>query len=407
MPHSPTNSNQLRILNMISISFRRARAEFLALAMAIAAAYPLNAQQVSACYAKTTGTMYRIGAPNTPSTCTKASHTAETWGAKLDQNGVLTLTNANGLLAGGTIGQGDIPASGSGSRMMWYPAKAAFRVGSALTTSWDAVNVGVGSFAANLGTIASGQNSVALGSSSQAKGPSSFAAGDQNLTTGAGSIAMGINSFSTARAAVAFGELSGATGEQSVAMGSHTSADGDGSVALGTHARITNTAPGSFLFGDRSSSIDEVYNTAPNSFLVRAVGGVTFMVANGAACSIPAGGGQWACSSSRLLKTGIADLDGEDILAKIRALPVQGWSYTAEQGVRHIGPMAQDFRAAFGLGADDTTIGVLDAAGVSLAGVKALEARTKQLQAENAALRSALDDLAARVAVLQNMSPRP
>ena len=121
-----------------------------------------------------------------------------------------------------------------------------------------------------------------------------------------------------------------------------------------------------------------------------------------------AGGGQWACSSSRLLKTGFADLDGEDVLMKIRALPVQSWSYTAEGRVRHIGPMAQDFRAAFGLGSDETTIGVLDAAGVSIAGVKALEARTMKLQAENAALRSALDELSARVAALQgSRSSRP
>jgi uncharacterized small protein (DUF1192 family) len=59
--------------------------------------------------------------------------------------------------------------------------------------------------------------------------------------------------------------------------------------------------------------------------------------------------------------------------------------------------MAQDFRAAFGLGSDDATIGVLDAAGVSLAGVKALETRTTKLQAENAALRAELDELRALV----------
>ncbi len=54
-------------------------------------------------------------------------------------------------------------------------------------------------------------------------------------------------------------------------------------------------------------------------------------------------------------------------------LPISKWSYKVEDGsVRHIGPMAQDFAAAFGLGSDDRSIGTVDADGVALAAMQAL-----------------------------------
>lgn len=76
-------------------------------------------------------------------------------------------------------------------------------------------------------------------------------------------------------------------------------------------------------------------------------------------------------------------------------------SYLAEDpSVRHLGPTAQDFRAAFGLGIDDVSIGTVDADGVALAAAKALAARTDHLKAElaqvggeNAALRDQVSAL--------------
>ena len=396
---------------MTSLSFHRTRMAAVALATLFGAYLPgtAGAQQISACYTNKNGTMYRVGTTNTPSTCTNSSHTLETWGSKLDANGVLTLGNANGLVAAGTLGQGNSPATGAGTRMTWFPAKAAFRAGTVSYTQWDLSNTGIASFAAGNDAKASGDYSTAFGSVVNASGNNAFVAGSQSTASGSGAAALGLNNDASGSRAIALGEANTASGFQSVAIGAGNTAAGDGSVVLGSNAKATSAAAGAFVFADRSGSwVDLLTNTTPNSFLVRAIGGVTFTVANGATCSIPSGGGQWACSSSRLLKTGFADLDGEEVLAKIRALPVESWSYTAEGAVRHIGPMAQDFRAAFGLGSDDTTIGVLDAAGVSLAGVKALEARTKQLQAENAALRSALDELTARVAALQGLrSSRP
>ncbi len=85
------------------------------------------------------------------------------------------------------------------------------------------------------------------------------------------------------------------------------------------------------------------------------------------------------------------DVPGEHILERLRDLPIRSWSYRVDgDRVRHLGPTAQDFRAAFGLGSDDASIGTVDADGVALLGTQALEVRTRKLRDENEHLRSEL-----------------
>lgn len=69
------------------------------------------------------------------------------------------------------------------------------------------------------------------------------------------------------------------------------------------------------------------------------------------------------------------------MLQKLAALPIQSWSYRSQaSSVRHLGPMAQDFYAAFGLGESDTTITTTDIGGVNMLAIQALEKRTRDLQ---------------------------
>ncbi len=87
-------------------------------------------------------------------------------------------------------------------------------------------------------------------------------------------------------------------------------------------------------------------------------------------------GGTWTNSSDRNLKTNFQDVNPNDILAKIAELPVTAWNYKVESSdVRHIGPMAQDFYALFGLGGSSTTISTIDPAGIALVGVKGLNSK--------------------------------
>jgi hypothetical protein len=95
--------------------------------------------------------------------------------------------------------------------------------------------------------------------------------------------------------------------------------------------------------------------------------------------------------SDRHAKEGFAPVDVHSVLARVARLPVQTWSYRGQDAaVRHIGPMAQDFAAAFGVGTDERHIHVLDAAGVALAAIQALAERVEAQQAELRALRSEL-----------------
>jgi hypothetical protein len=101
--------------------------------------------------------------------------------------------------------------------------------------------------------------------------------------------------------------------------------------------------------------------------------------------------------SSRTVKQAFAAIDASEILSKVLALPITTWSYKADPGVRHIGPMAEDFFAAFAVGADAKGISVTDSAGVALAAIQALyqelgakEAQIGVLQERLAALEAAM-----------------
>ena len=97
--------------------------------------------------------------------------------------------------------------------------------------------------------------------------------------------------------------------------------------------------------------------------------------------------------SDRNAKEAFESIDPREILAAVARLPIERWSYKGET-IRHLGPMAQDFAAAFGLGADDRHIFPLDAAGVALAAlqglhdlVQAQSTRLEALERELAAIR--------------------
>jgi hypothetical protein len=102
-------------------------------------------------------------------------------------------------------------------------------------------------------------------------------------------------------------------------------------------------------------------------------------------------------SSDRNVKENFAPVDTSAILDKVAALPISTWNYIADKDVRHVGPMAQDFYAAFNVGMDDKHISMVDADGVSLAAIQALnekvEAENQKLETENAELKARLEKL--------------
>lgn len=108
-------------------------------------------------------------------------------------------------------------------------------------------------------------------------------------------------------------------------------------------------------------------------------------------CGYLATGGAWTDSSSPAVKTDIEPIDPDAILETLRDLPVSEWSYIADPpGVRHMGPMADDFYSLFGLGNNDTGIASLDTSGVALAAIQALDQKVQAQEAEIAALKAKL-----------------
>jgi hypothetical protein len=113
-------------------------------------------------------------------------------------------------------------------------------------------------------------------------------------------------------------------------------------------------------------------------------------------------GGVWTHGSSRTFKEDFVPIDAGSILAKVIALPVKTWFYKNDhQEGRHMGPVAEDFAALFGLGNDDKHIGGVDESGVAFAAIQGLNQKVEAEDAENAALRSKLDDVLARLSKLE------
>ncbi len=344
-------------------------------------------------------------------------------------------TVASGFAVRGDGGIGTIPTTGAGTRLMWFPGRWAFRagkVGSSGSTYWDLAYIGHGSaafgentqasgehsFAVGLATTASGRESVALGNNSTASGARAFsfngtasgmdavAIGSGAQATGEGTLALGSSSIAGGIGSITIG-ASLANGNYAVAIGLQNSASGQFSVAIGKNAR-TAYRQGSIVLGDGCAgfSSDSVYPTSNNQFVARGCGGIKFYTTQNlsAGVEVAPGGGSWSSISDRNRKENFRDVDGEDILARLRRVPVSSWNYIAQDdAIRHIGPMAQDWEATFGLSGDSTTINTGDIAGVTLAGVQALEVRTTSQAERIATLERRNRELEERIAELERL----
>jgi hypothetical protein len=195
--------------------------------------------------------------------------------------------------------------------------------------------------------------------------------------------------------------------------GLSNTACGDDSFAAGRHAKANHT--GAFVWGDDSTGAD-VASSANNQFIVRASGGMWFGTTSSP--SIPAGrflnsstggylttGGVWTNASDRESKENFQALDSREMLDRLAAVPIARWNYKAEgESIQHIGPTAQDFHAAFGVGDSDKSITAIDADGVALAAIQGLyevvnekDARVVEQQRTLVEQQRTIDELRARL----------
>ena len=313
--------------------------------------------------------------------------------------------SAGGLVAIGQLGIGIIPASGAGYRMMWHPFKGAFRVGHASTTEWDDANIGFYSWAGGNDTKATAFATFAFGDQVEVTGVDAAAFGGSNFVSGTAGFSTGASNNCTGFGCVAMGFTNTAGGQGAVAIGYRATADCDYCVAIG-HRASANGHDGAFVIADQSTT-DSVEASANNQFNARYAGG--YRLYTNATTTLGAQLAPNATSftviSDRNVKENFRNIENEDILKRIRMMPVSIFNYKDDPDKsRHIGPMAQDFQQAMGLNADDKTINMSDLDGVTLAGVRALEARTtdlkSQLDAKDAKIKSLEERLARLEALL-------
>ena len=355
----------------------------------------------------------------------RVTDAASTTRLRLDTRGGLLVTGSTA----DTPDLATIPATGPGTRLMFWPEKAAFRVGTAIGAEWDAASVGFWSVAAGYETTASGLystamgygttaggtsstalgyqttaggiNSTALGSLTRASGTSSTALGYQTTASGTYSTALGYGTTASGTNSTAMGHQTTASGDYSTALGYGTTASGSYSMALGISAS-TNGQAGAFVVGDASTN-STLSASAANQFSARFAGGYRLFTnsAMTVGAQLTAGATSWSTLSDSTRKAGFRPYDGDAVLAGLARLRLGTWHYRGQDPAtqRHWGPMAQDFYREFGrdgvgtVGVD-TLIATADADGVLFAAAQALEARTRELTEAQAAL-------AARVAEVE------
>jgi hypothetical protein len=220
---------------------------------------------------------------------------------------------------------------------------------------------------ANFGTVSGGAGNSAAGS---------------YATVGGGYVMSASGDY----AAASGGYNNSASGNYSVVPGGRQStAAGNYSFAAGRRAKADHA--GSFVWADsRDVDFPSVFN---NGFFVRCQGATIATGIDGSG-NVTAGvhlfidATSWSSVSDRNVKKNFSPVDGKAVLEKLAAVPVQSWNYKWESDTNtpHLGPMAQDFKAAFYPGRDNKTISTLEFDGVELASIQGLNQKLEEQRAE-------------------------
>jgi hypothetical protein len=301
------------------------------------------------------------------------------------------LKNSVGASEGTTIGGGEYNiASGFGT--------IAGGVSNYNAGSFSGVGGGLNNYAEGNFTVIAGGNNNGTGFGDY----SCVLGGEGNSASGyASTVAAGTNNFATGGfSAVSGGANNQAQGLYSVIPGGTGNVAANYSFAAGKGALAQHDH--SFVWSDGSAVSFPTSGT--NEFFVLATGRVEFFTSSNYSSGVflAHGDGSWNTVSDRNAKENFEPVEAQSVLEKVAAMPMTTWNYKAQdKSIRHIGPMAQDFRAAFQVGIDDRHIATVDEEGVALAAIKGLneklEARSQKLAEENAELKEQLTALQAVV----------
>jgi hypothetical protein len=184
--------------------------------------------------------------------------------------------------------------------------------------------------------------------------------------------------------------------------------------AGGTNSTIWSDGNGGFSFNnggvsiDRTGNLNTLYeiNVNNGTAVLSPDGdihgnwfdGLGFSASAGISCSYLEATGvvsaqTFVTTSDRNLKEKFTPIDNLEILERVASLPISRWNFKSDEKTQHIGPMAQDFHAAFNVGLDDKHIATVDESGVALAAIQGLNERLKEKDARIEVLEKRLADL--------------
>jgi hypothetical protein len=241
-------------------------------------------------------------------------------------------------------------------------------------------------------SFAAGQNANANSNGSFVWGDGSRAAADQGADTFTILATGGIYLFTTT-------------------SGSDVVLDNSGNLDFGTTTRqMLNLYSSTYGIGVQNN--DEYFRTAGQFYWYEGGtannnngnpgGGSTLMVLSTSGLTV---NGTFVNASDRNMKENFQPINPEQVLERVSTLPISKWDYKQDAGTEHIGPMAQDFYAAFSVGPDDRHITTVDEGGVALAAIQGLDRKVETenatLRAENAELKKQNDSLAERLNQLE------
>lgn len=296
---------------------------------------------------------------------------------------------------GVVVGGGDNWAGNQGNATDAQYAAVVGGFTNTANAAYSFVGGGLGNFAnGSYAVIVGGQQNYASGSDATIGG----GRGNSTSGSGYGVVAGGWSNAASNLATVSGGYSNDASGYAATVPGGYdNTASGSYSFAAGRRARASYQ--GCFVWADSTDA--DMTCSVNNRVLMRASGGFSFYTnaAMPTGVYLAPGSGSWGSYSDVHVKRDFADLDVHEILRQVVSLPITSWRYESEDAaIRHIGPTAQDFYDRFGLGDSERHITVIDADGVALAAIQALNAEVEQLRRDLGLLVAAKRDADRRAA---------
>lgn len=239
--------------------------------------------------------------------------------------------------------------------------------------------IGAGSTAMGSHTTSSGYESTAIGVDTTASGTRSMALGIGSVASNSNSIALGRGVRADGSVSTAMGANTRALGPYSVAMGLGTKAYANHMTAIGAFNAPTGQI-GSSAFDRPALVVGNGGNEDSRSYAM-------YLLFNGYMRIA----GSLAQNSDRNVKHGIVAVEPLEILQKLSQLEISSWRYDHSPDALHIGPMAQDFHAVFGVGEDDTSISSIDTGGISLAAIQGVHELVQRQRDRIAALEARIE----------------